>query len=120
LSLGQVANNLGKTQEAVKAWQKSITLNPRMADPYFNLATVFFNQNNLPQAKQHLDAYNGLVGPTAWGLWLGVRLERAFNNSDGEASKGLALQKLFPYSQENLEYQEWLKAGNKVSSKGNL
>jgi type IV pilus assembly protein PilF len=110
LSLGQTAAQLGKTEEAVEAWQKCIAIDPNMAGAYFELAKRYLDGNNLPLSKQYLDKYAELAGPTAHGLWLGVRLERAFGNKDGEASKGLALQNLFPYSSENLEYQQWLGA----------
>ena len=109
LSLGQAASRLGNIDEALRAWEKSINIDPLMAPSYLELAKVYFERNNLPVAKQYLDKYDELVGPRAEALWLGVRLENAFGNSDGVASKGLALKKMFPYSQQNLDYQEWQK-----------
>ena len=38
-----------------------------------------------------------------------MRLEDAFGNADGVASKGMALRKLFPYSREAVDYQKWIK-----------
>lgn len=109
VSIGVTATHLGHTEEAVSAWEKAINLDPEMSPAYFELAKAYFEANNLPRAKIYLDDYSELAGPTAQGLWLGVRIERAFGNKDGEASKGLALKKLFPYSLEYLEYREWLK-----------
>ena len=40
---------------------------------------------------------------------MAVRLEHAFGNKDGEASKALALKNLFPYSEEAIAYKAWLK-----------
>ncbi len=108
-SLGDVANRLGKTEEAITAWEKSININPSMAPSYIELATVYYAQNKLPLAKRYLRKYDELVGPRARALWLGVRLEDAFGNKDGVASKGLALEKMYPYSQQYLDYQQWLK-----------
>lgn len=110
LSLGQIAQHLGKVQEAEEAWEKSINLNPKLAEPYLELAGVHFKAGDYPKAKRYLDRYDALSRPSPRGLWLSVRLERAFGNKDGEASKGLALKNMFPYSKENLEYKEWLKA----------
>lgn len=109
LSLGQMASHMGQSGKAVEAWQKSIVIDPDLARAYFELATQYFGSNKLPLSKRYLDKYADLVGPSAHGLWLGVRVERAFGSKDGEASKSLALQKLFPYSSEYLEYRQWLK-----------
>ena len=49
----------------------------------------------------------------ARSLWLGLRIEHRFGNRDGVASKGLALEKLYPYSSETLEYKQWLANGQK-------
>ena len=109
VSLGTTATHLGNTEEAVSAWERAINLDPNMAPAYFELAKTYFAENNLPRAKIYLDGYSALAGPTAQSLWLGIRIERAFGNKDGEASKSLALKKMFPYSLEYLEYREWLK-----------
>lgn len=109
LSLGQVAKRLGKTEEALAAWEKSINVDPGMVPSYLELAAMYFEKDDLPQAKRYLDKYDGLAGPRASALWLGVRLEQAFGNKNGVASKALALEKMFPYSQQYLDYQEWQK-----------
>lgn len=110
LTLGEVAAELGKKEEAVAAWEKAINLNPRMAAAYFALAQVYFDRGELPRAKQYLDRYSELQGPRAPALWLGIRLAAAFENENGVASKALALEKMFPYSQEYLDYQAWEKS----------
>lgn len=108
LSLGMAASRLGKEAEAKQAWEKALALDPRMSTPYFELADIYFREQDLPRAKIYLDRFEAMVGPTARALWLGVRLERAFANKNGEASKALALKKMFPYSKEYLAYKEWL------------
>lgn len=109
LTLGLVAHRLGKKDEAMAAWEKSINIEPTMAQPYLEMAKVYFEKNDLPQAKRYLDRHDELAGPRASALWLGVKLEHAYGNRDGVASKALALQKMFPYSQQYLDYQEWQK-----------
>ncbi|MBV1933013.1 MAG: type IV pilus biogenesis/stability protein PilW [Porticoccaceae bacterium] len=109
LSLGQVAKRLGKNEEALAAWGKSINIDPNMVPSYLALATAYFDNNDLPRAKRYLEKYDELAGPRASALWLGVRLEQAFGNRDAVASKALALEKMFPYSQQYLDYQEWQK-----------
>lgn len=109
VSLGLAAMRLGKTEEAVAAWEKSLNLNPSMVPSYIELATVYFDKKDLPRAKRYLTQYEDLAGPRARALWLAVRLEDAFGNKDAVASKALALEKMFPYSQQYLDYKQWSK-----------
>ncbi|HAD09604.1 MAG TPA: type IV pilus biogenesis/stability protein PilW [Porticoccaceae bacterium] len=110
LTLGQAAMQLGKKEEAMAAWEKAINLNPQMAPAYLALAQEYFEKRELPLAKRYLDRYSELAGPRASALWLGIRLAAVFENEDGVASKALALEKMFPYSQEYLDYKAWAKA----------
>ena len=109
LSLGAVADKLGKTAEAKDAWERAIALDRELAGPYLELANFYFDQGKLPEAKRYLDRHAQLTQPSARSLWLAVRVEDAFGNADGVASKGLALRKLFPYSREAIEYQKWMQ-----------
>ncbi|MFA5494151.1 MAG: type IV pilus biogenesis/stability protein PilW [Porticoccaceae bacterium] len=109
VSLGIAASSLGRQEEAVEAWSRAIVLNPRLAQPYLELAEYHLGRDEYPQAGRYLAAFDSLARPSARSLWLGLRIERRFGNKDAVASKALALSKLFPYSQENLEYQEWLR-----------
>ena len=100
-----------KVLNDVLAWSRAIALNPRLAMPYLELADYHFAAGDIPQAARYLAAYDQLARPSARSLWLGLRIEHRYGNKDAVASKALALTKLFPYSRENLEYQEWLKNG---------
>ncbi len=107
-SLGTTAARLNRVEQARDAWLKAISLNPRLARPHIELASHYFTDGDYPRAKAYLDKYHQLHKASARSLWLGVKLEREFGNKDGEASQGLALRKLFPYSEEALEYKRWL------------
>lgn len=107
-SLGSTALKLNRLDQARDAWLKAISLDPKLSKPYVELASRYFEDKDYPRAKAYLDQYNQLHKPSARSLWLGVRLEREFGSRDGEASQGLALRKLFPYSEEALEYKRWL------------
>jgi type IV pilus assembly protein PilF len=108
-SLGVTAEQLGRFSEAEDAWGKALTLAPRYPKPYLELAEHFYLQKDFEKARNYLIAFDKLSRPEPRSLWLAVRLADHFGNKDRLASKGLALEKLFPNSRENLEYQKWLK-----------
>ena len=81
-----------------------------MPAPFLDLAEVYFKTGDYPKAKRYLEHYETLSKPTPRALWLAVRLEHAFGNKDGEASKAMALKNMFPYAEETIEYKAWLKA----------
>jgi len=109
LSLGAVASKLGKTSEAKDAWERALALDKELPGPYLDLANMYFERGDFPEAKRYLDRHAQLAQPSARSLWLAVRLEDAFGNADGVASKGMALRKLFPYSRETVDYQKWVQ-----------
>lgn len=106
-SLGVMAEKLGRAEEAKAAWDRAIALDPSLPGPYLELAEYHFSRNEYPLAKRYLAAHGQLTKPSARSLWLEVRVEDAFGNTDGVASKGLALRKLFPYAGETVEYRKW-------------
>lgn len=110
LKVGLCRLKLDQVEDARNAFVRSVALNPRLSTSYLELAELEFEAENYVNAKQLVNKYNQHKRrPSARGLWLGVRLERIFNDRDAEASQGLALKKMFPDSQENLDYQNWLK-----------
>ena len=108
-SLGLISSHLSKPDEAKKSWEKAVKLNPQLAGPFLELADLYFKMGDYPKAKRYLGQYEKLSKPSPRALWLAVRLEYAFGNKDGEASKAMALKNMFPYSEENVEYKAWLK-----------
>jgi type IV pilus assembly protein PilF len=108
--VGITALKLGRLQEAEKAFTKAAILRPKMSEAYFELAEIAYDRADYPRSKQLLDRYDETKRRvSSRGLWLGIRLDNSFGNQDAEASQGMALRNLFPDSQENQEYQSWLK-----------
>ena len=110
ISLGQIENKLGNIDAARTAFEKVLLLNRNMAQVHLEIADLEYLASNYQQAVGYLANYTRLSRrKTARSLWLGVRLEHRMNNRDGEASYGLALEKMYPDSKENLAYQQWRK-----------
>lgn len=109
-NLGLIAEQRNNDDQAQQAWEKAIKLNPKYPEPFLDLAEIYFKTGSYPKAKRYLDHYENLSQPSPKALWLAVRLEHAFGNKDGEASKAMALKNMFPYAEETMAYKAWLKA----------
>lgn len=109
-NLGLIAEQRNNDEQAQQAWEKAIKLNPKYPEPFLDLAQIYFKTGSYPKAKRYLDHYESLSQPSPKALWLAVRLEHAFGNKDGEASKAMALKNMFPYAEETMAYKTWLKA----------
>ncbi len=109
VSLGIAALELDRREEALSAFRRATELEPSYPRPYLELAQIAFEKGDYKQARRRLRAFDRLSKPSARSLWLAVRIADHFDQEDTLASKGLALEKLFPDSPQNLEYQEWLK-----------
>jgi len=108
VNLGRTALKLGNAERAVALFDHALGLNPNMLTALEELAELKFADEEYALAKTYIDKYGELSKHSAKTLWLGIRLERIFGNRDKEASYGLALKNLHPYSKEFLEYRQTL------------
>lgn len=110
-SAGRCAAKMGNEARVKAAYEHALNLNPNHAPTLIELAEIYFDEGEYPQAKRLVDRLAKIAQPTARSLWLGIRIERIFGNRDKEASLALALKNLHPYSKEYLEYKR-LRDGN--------
>lgn len=112
-NLGKCLLKLSRFEEAEKAFNISVNLDPENTSALYELANTRFLLNDFSGSAKYYRAYVGrlrLAGQpqSPEGLWLGIRLERLFGNKDNEASYGLMLKNLYPYSNEYLQYKNSL------------
>ncbi len=107
--LGLVALKLNNKARAKGAFEQAINLNPKIAEPALELAIMAFDVQNYAESKRYLDHFVKSTRHTPKSLWLGIRIERIFGNTDKEASYAIALKNLHPYSKEYLDYKSNLK-----------
>jgi len=113
-NLGLCWRELGKLENSERAFERCIGLQPDNYPVLIELASLKFQSKNFPEAKQLFDRYAALArekGQTlsASSLWLGIQLERVFDNRDAESSLALMLKNHYPYSSEYLEYKKSLQ-----------
>lgn len=105
-SLGRTALLLERPDKAESSFEHAIMLDPRQTTALIELAELRFQQQDYANSKKRLDQFDSVSKPTARSLWLGIRIERIFDNKDKEASYALALKNLHPYSKEYLSYKK--------------
>ncbi|GAB1269225.1 type IV pilus biogenesis/stability protein PilW [Aurantivibrio infirmus] len=108
VNLGRTALKLGNVERAEALFDHALGLDPKLVSALEELAELKFNKGEYALAKSYIDQYGKITKHSARTLWLGIRLERIFGNKDNEASYGLALRNLHPYSQEYLDYKQSL------------
>lgn len=106
-NLGLCRARLGKTESAIEALERALTMEARNPLALLTLAQLLLEQRDYLTAQSYYSAYRNLVkNQPAAGLWAGVRLARALQLQDEQASLELALQNLYPNSPETRAMQE--------------
>lgn len=107
--LGLVSLRLNNKVRAKGAFQRSMNLNARIAEPALELAELAFEVRNYAESKRYLDHFAKNTKHTSRSLWLGIRIERIFGNADKVASYAIALKNMHPYSREYLNYKSYIE-----------
>lgn len=118
--LGLTALRLGKTSEAVQAYERSYELDRSRASPLLGLAQLYFSDKDLVKSKQQYQRFVNHIGKgssqqSASSLWLGIQLAREFYDKRAEQDYAEILAEQFADSKEFAAYQSSL-AGNNPKS----
>lgn len=104
------AEATGNTARIKPAYEHALNLNDSYAPVVIELADLYFIEGEYARSKRLLDKYMTLVKPpSARSLWLGIRIERIFENPDKESQYAMILKNRHPYSNEYLEYRNLVK-----------
>lgn len=104
--LGRCESARGRSAEALAAYERAIELNATNPDAVLAFAELLYAQGEYPGAQVAYQRYRSSGRPTSRSLWLGIRLARAQQDADAEASFSLMLRNEFPNSPEYRLYQE--------------
>ena len=104
--LGTCERALGRDQAAAQAYNRAIELNAKQPDAQLSLAELLFDRKEYVQSSAAYQQFRSQAQQSARSLWLGVRIARAMNDPDAEASHALMLRNQFPDSAEYRLFQE--------------
>lgn len=112
-NLGLAALRIERTEAAEEAFERALMLESNMYRSALELARIKFDQGRFDEAREHYNQFEVSrrfleVSPTARSLWLGIRLERRFDNSQQVRRYGEVLREQFPDSDEYRRYQEMI------------
>ena len=109
---GRALMALARYDEALEAFNTSLRLNSKLAQPLLEMAWIYFIKQDFRSAQRAYDAYEaGIDSQPARALWLGIQLAARQQSRDRLASYELALDKLYPNSPEHRQWRNWVAGG---------
>jgi len=113
-NLGLSAQRTDHPERAEYAFERALQLNRNLYRSSLELAQIKFDQGEYAVA---VDYYNQFVtsssfynvAQTARSLWLGIQLERRFDNEQGAAIYAALLERLY---KDSLQYRQYLNSQN--------
>ncbi len=106
LNLGLAQRTAGDDETAADSFERAVLLDDSLARAHLELADLAFQHGEYRRAERHLAAYRVHARHTPRSLLLGIRIARAIEDADSEASYALQLKNLYPDSAEFREYRE--------------
>jgi len=101
LNAGLCSQKTGNNKDAEEFLQKSLQIQPDLAQAWLGLAEVSFANGDYFTAKKYFTSFSERSGNlTAEQLWLAVRIARKNGDRNSESSYGMQLRKLFPDARE--------------------
>ncbi len=113
-NLGLSALRTERPERAEYAFERALQLNSNLYRSSLEMAQIKFDKGEFAESMTHYSQfvttsnfYN--VAQTARSLWLGIQLERRFDNDEGAVLYGALLQNLY---RDSPQYQDYLNSQN--------
>lgn len=104
-NLGVAYQRLGEDDKAEAAFLRSTQLNPDQGRALLEMAEIRYDQQNYVESRLYYRRHIATSSQSARSLWLCIRLNRIFNDSNAEASCALVLKNVFPGSDQFQWYE---------------
>ncbi len=89
-----------KYTDAKNYLHKALNANSRFGPALYQMANIYYENKEYLKAHDYLEKYAKATKHTPETLWLGVRVERALNNHDAEATYAISLRSNYPHAEE--------------------
>lgn len=105
-NLGATLLKLGDRNAARESFIRALTLDGSLSRSHLELAELYYDAQNFDASRKHFDQFAELARHNPASLWLGIRLQRIFQDQDAIASYVLQLRNMFPDSAEYGYYRD--------------
>lgn len=105
-NLGLCERARGNAEAARAAFVRAVTLGGTHPESLLELADLHFEAARYAEARAAYDQFRAVGRQTPRSLLLGIRIGRALEDRDAEASFALMLRNMFPDSSEYRRYRE--------------
>ncbi|MDM8544892.1 type IV pilus biogenesis/stability protein PilW [Candidatus Venteria ishoeyi] len=103
---GLCAVRFNKRNKAMDYFRKALQHNPNIARALYQMAELYEEQGAFTEAQAYYRRYIAIASQTPQSLWLGVRIARALNDKDAEASYALQLKSRYPEANETYQLKQ--------------
>ncbi|MCW8826355.1 MAG: type IV pilus biogenesis/stability protein PilW [Gammaproteobacteria bacterium] len=108
-NLGICMAQNGQMVEAERNLRKALSINPKLPKSLFELSKISLSNDKLFSARAFINRYEENSEQSAESLWLGVEIEKKFNNHEAVKKYGEQLLEKFPLSDEAEKYHRLTK-----------
>lgn len=113
-NLGLSALRTDRPERAEYAFERALQLNRNLYRASFEMARIKFDKGEFAESMNYYNQfvttsnfYNVVQTPAS--LWLGIQLERRFDNDEGATIYAVLLERLY---RDSLQYQQYLNSQN--------
>ena len=113
-NLGLSALRTERPERAEYAFERALQLNSNLYRSSMEMAQIKFDKGEFAEAMNYYNQfvtssnfYNVVQTPRS--LWLGIQLERRFDNEEGAAIYAVLLERLYS---DSIQYQQYLNSQN--------
>lgn len=100
INAGKCSGSIGETQQAEEFFRRALSIAPYNADASFSLASLYYKQGRLADARALIRPVMQQPNPRPEALYLGMCIERKLGDKGAETSYASQLRNRYPQSDE--------------------
>ena len=104
MNAGVCAKREGDLSKAGGYFRKALNRNAKLPVALIEMANIEFEKKRYERAVKYIKRFEAISRPSAYSLWLALRVSHFVNDKDARASYAIKLEQLYPDSDETANY----------------